>query len=138
MEHIAIIFTYCSPVVGSIEMEAVSMLANPVEVGLIGQACPQPEVLILEDEACCGGIEESLVVRLTRYSESKWVVRPRESQFRIAGAGIIVAWPRPDGFLNLINLLVLVVDLHVESFLCAIVSCRYTLKAFGGDDDIPV
>jgi hypothetical protein len=57
---IAVLVPHRADVVGRLEAERVRMLTQAVQVGVRGQACPEAEVLRLEDERGSRGVKEDL------------------------------------------------------------------------------
>ena len=44
------------------ESEAISVLSKAVQVGVLGEVGSETQVLVLDNESCCRGIEENFLV----------------------------------------------------------------------------
>lgn len=70
-DAVAIARPKCACVVGGVELEVVGVLSKTVKVWVLWQQCPEAEVLILEDERRCRGVEEHFAACFADHTEAE-------------------------------------------------------------------
>ena len=113
--HRGVVVPHCAGVVRSVEAEGIEVLAEAVEIRVIGKLGAQAEVLRLKDE--CGGrcVKDNLTGIGAADGEEEGVQVVVEVKMRGVSRAVGVRWPREDGLGDLIDLVLRVLDLDVEA-----------------------
>lgn len=102
-----------------LEVEGIRVLAESVQVGVGGQLGAQAQVLRLEDKRGRRGVEQDFVAALDAEAEGR--CRVFELEVR-GGGGRGARGAGEDGFRDLVDLVVFVLDLDVKAVVCIAIS----------------
>ena len=102
-------------VVGGVETEGVPVLAQAVQVGVLGELGAQAEILRLEDQRLGRRVEQNLTGLAARNGEGEGVGLVLELESRLFRVRAVALGARKDGFGDLIDDIVDVLDLDVET-----------------------
>lgn len=114
---VAVLVPHGADVVCGVEAEGVGVLAQAVQVGVLGEFRPQPEVLRLEDEGGGGRVEEDFARVAAADLEGEWGGGVVEFE-AVLGCGGGAAGPGEHGCWDLVDLVVFVLDLDMEAVIC--------------------
>jgi len=107
------------------------VLAQAVEIGVLGQAGPKAQVLRLEHERRRRSIEENLLGVGAADLEGEGRLGVVKLEF-VGPGGALASWPLEDGFRDLVDLVVLVLNRDVNAVIWTWMSARAFIRGWIG------
>jgi glutathionylspermidine synthase len=95
--------------------ERITVLAQSVQVGVVGQISAQTDILLLKDKLCARRVEDDFVVADARDFERKGLFYYLKAESGFRKRSVFVLWPWEDLFLDLKDVEACVIDFNVES-----------------------
>ena len=109
-------------VVGGVQAEVVGVFAETVQVWVFRQRSTEAEVLVLEDEGCCRGVEEDFLIGLAGDLEAEWALLPGEGEVGVVCGNTIGFWALEHSVGDLVGRQRSILDLDVKALCFGTVS----------------
>ena len=130
-QSVAVLVPHCANVVLGLEPQRIRVLAQAVEIGVLGQAGPKAQVLRLEHERRRRSIEENLLGVGAADLEGEGRLGVVKLEF-VGPGGALASWPLEDGFRDLVDLVVLVLNRDVNAVIWTWMSARAFIRGWIG------